>query len=244
MVVKDPDPPQSKSGQEPRFTAADIEKARQEEKDKLYSRLSKGDDRLQALEAELKQLREEREARAAAEEEKRQQAEQEAKAKAESEMSAKKLLEERSAEWEQRFEQIQKEREQERAALAKENEYNRLRAYIQEKAAAERDNIAPELIDLISGDTPDEVDASISMLKDKTAQILQSVQSAQETARSQMRGVAPTGYTSNGPTDGDGGYQQLSADDIKNMSMTEFAKYRTQLLGAAAKQGNNRGLFD
>lgn len=246
VTVQDPPKPpeQQPVGQDARFTTADLERVRQEEKDKLYSRLTKVDERSEALEAELKTLREERQAREA-EEAQRQQAEDDAaKQKAESEMSAKRLLEDRSSEWEKRFEQIEREREQERAALAKENEYNRLRAYVQEKAAAERANIAPELVDLIAGNTPEEVDASIEMLKDKTSQIFQSLQSAQEIARSQMRGVAATGYTGNGPTGADSGSRQLSAEDIKNMPMSEFAKYRSQLLGAASKQSNNRGLFD
>lgn len=239
---KQPDP--QPAGQDARFTAADLERVRQEEKDKLYSRLTTVDERSKALEAELTTLREERRARET-EEAQRQQAEADAaKQKAESEMSAKRLLEERSSEWENRFAQIEREREQERAALAKESEYNRLRAYIQERVGAERESIAPELVDLIAGNTPDEVDASIQMLKDKTSQIFQSVQSAQETARSQMRGVAATGYTGNGPVDSEGGSRQLSAEDIKNMPMSEFAKYRSQLLGAASKQSNNRGLFD
>ncbi|MEU3979645.1 hypothetical protein AB0F77_05955 [Streptomyces sp. NPDC026672] len=243
VTVQEPAKPQP-AGQEARFTAADLERVRQEEKDKLYSRLNKVDERSEALEAELKRLREEREAREAEEAERLKAEQDAAKAKSESEMSAKKLLEERSSEWEKRFAQIEKEREQERAALAKESEYNKLRAYIQERAGAERANIAPELVDLISGNTPEEVDASIQLLKDKTSQIFESVQSAQETTRSQMRGVAATGYTGNGPTDGEGGSRQLSAEDIKNMPMAEFAKYRSQLLGAAAKQSNNRGLFD
>ncbi|MFJ4739083.1 hypothetical protein [Streptomyces sp. NPDC088775] len=246
VTVQEPakEPSARSSSQDARFTAADLERVRQEEKDKLYGRLSKVDERSEALEAELKQLREERQAREAEQTQLKQAEEDAAKSKAESEMSAKRLLEERSSEWEKRFAEIQQEREQERATLAKESEYNKLRAYIQERAGAERANIAPELVDLISGNTPEEVDASIEVLKDKTSQIFQSVQSAQETARSQMRGVAPTGYTGNGPTDSESGSRQLSAEDIKNMSMPEFARYRSQLLGAAAKQGNNRGLFD
>lgn len=226
------------------FTAADIEKARQEEKDKLYSRLTKGDERLQTMEAELKALREEREAREKAEAERLAAEEQASKQKAEAEMSAKKLVEERSTEWEAKFEQLQREREQERAALAKEAEFNRLRAYIQERINSESNSIAPELRDLVTGNTPEEVDQSIEMLKAKTDQIFQSVQSAQQQARSQMRGVAATGYTANGPTDQDAGARQLSVEDIQNMPMSEFAKYRSQLLGAAANNSSNRGLFD
>lgn len=236
---------QQQPGQSGRtFTAADIEKARQEEKDKLYSRLSKGDERLQALEAELKALREEREAREKAEAERLAAEEQAAKEKAEAEMSARKLVEERSTEWERKFAELQAEREQERAALAKEAEYNALRAYIQERLGAERNSIAPELVDLVSGNTREEVDQSIEILKAKTDAIFQSVQSAQQQARSQMRGVSPTGFTGNGPMDGDAGARQLSVDDIKNMPMSEFAKYRSQLLGSAASNSSNRGLFD
>jgi predicted nucleic acid-binding Zn-ribbon protein len=240
-----PAPQQQQPAQGSRtFTAADIEKARQEEKDKLYGRMSKGDERLQALEAELKSLREEREARQREEAERQAAEEKAAKERAEAEMSAKKLLEQRSTEWEERFAEIQREREQERAALAKEAEFNALRAYIQERVNAERNTIAPELVDLVSGNSREEVDASIELLKAKTDQIAQSMQTAQQQARSQMRGVSPTGYTGNGPMDGDAGARQLSVDDIKNMPMSEFAKYRSQLLGSAASNNTDRGLFD
>ncbi|MFI7083889.1 hypothetical protein ACIBUR_09810 [Streptomyces anulatus] len=226
------------------FTQADVERARQEEKDKLYSRLQKGDERLQGLEAELARLREEREAREKAEAERQAAEEKAAKEQAEADMSARKLVDERSTEWERRFEELQQEREQERATLAKEAEFNRLRAYIQERINAESSSIAPELRDLVAGNTPEEVDQSIEMLKAKTDAIFTSLQSAQQAARSQMRGVASTGYTGNGPTDGDAGNRQLSVEDIKNMPMSEFAKYRNQLLGAAANNTSQRGLFD
>lgn len=226
------------------FTAAELEKARQEEKDKLYSRLTKGDERLQALEAELAAVREEREAREREEAERQAAAEEEARKRSEAEMSAKKLVEERSTEWERKFAELQAEREQERATLAKEAEFNALRAYIQERVNVERNAIAPELVDLVSGNSREEVDASIELLKSKTDAIFQSVSAAQQQARSQMRGVSTTGYTGNGPTDGDAGARQLSVEDIKNMPMSEFARYRSQLLGAAATNSSNRGLFD
>ncbi|MFH9731863.1 hypothetical protein [Streptomyces sp. NPDC017260] len=238
-------PPAEKQAEGGRtFTAADLEKVRQEEKDKLYSRLSKGDERLQSLEAELKAVREERESHERTEAERQAAEEQAAKEKAEADMSAKRLVEERSTEWEQKFERLQQEREQEKAAYAKEAEFNRLRAYIQERINSESDSIAPELRDLVTGNTPEEVDQSIEMLKSKTDQIFQSMQTAQQAARSQMRGVSSTGYTGNGPTDQDGGARQLSVEDIKNMPMSEFARYRSQLLGSAANNSSNRGLFD
>ncbi|MFE2539037.1 hypothetical protein [Actinacidiphila glaucinigra] len=243
VTVSDAKPPeQANPGRT--FTADDIARARQEEKDKLYSRLTKGDERLQSLEAELTTLREERQAREQAEAERAAAEEKAATEKAEAEMSARKLVEERSTQWEQRFEELQREREQERAALAKEAEFSRLRAYIQERLSAESGTIAPELRDLVAGNTPEEVDQSIEVLKAKTSALFESMTAAQQQARAQMRGVSATGYTNTGPADGDAGARQLSVDDIRNMPMSEFAKYRNQLLGAAANNSGNRGLFD
>lgn len=230
---------------EARFTAAQIEAARREEKDKLYGRLEADRTRVAAMETELATLRAEREERAAAEAAKAAEDGDAAKAKREGDMSAKKLLEERSQEWEERFAKIQEERTLERAALAKEAEFAELRAYVHEALATERAHIAPELVDLVRGDTREEIDASIATLKTKTEAILASVQAAQQTLRSQQRGVSTAGYTTAGPLDNESGSRQLTPADIKNMSMPEYAKYRTQLLGAASAKSNKaRGLFD
>jgi hypothetical protein len=230
-------PQAAAQNQEARFTAADLEKARSDEKDKLYGRLSKSDERLEAMAAELAQLRAEREERQRLEAEQTQAVADAEKAKRESEMSAKKLVEERSREWDDRFAQLQKERETERETLLKEAEFARMRAYVQERVGAERANIAPELIDLIGGNTPEEIDQSIELMKAKTTAILDGLRAAQEEAQQQVqipRGVSPTGLSATGPGQGDSGVRQLSAQDIKNMSMGEYMKYREQLLGAAA----------
>lgn len=225
-------------------SADQLEAARRQEGDALFKRLeTTGDAERQALLAELVTLRKEREDRAAEAAAQKAAAEEAAKTKRESDMSAKALLEQRTQEWETRFAQMQTERERERETLAKESEFNRLRAYAQERVGAERDNIAPELLDLVSGNSQEEIDASVEMMKAKTAQILQSVQQAQVAARSQMRGVSATGFTSQGPADNAGGELQLSVEDIKNMPMATYAKYREQLLGAASQAHRQRGLF-
>jgi colicin import membrane protein len=232
-----------------RFTTADLERVRQQEKDKLYSRLSKADERTAAVEAELKRFKDEaagRDAAAEAEKAREAQAAQErAKVEREAEMTARELLEARSKEWEGRFANLERERETERATLAKEAEFARLSAYVQERLAQEREakTIAPELADLVAGNTREEIDASIEMLKAKTEAIFQSVQQAQVAQRSQMRGTAPTGFTAQGPLDNESGSRQLTPDQIKNMPMNEYRKYRSQLLGAASEAGS-RGLFD
>ncbi|MFI9271886.1 hypothetical protein ACIGXM_14365 [Kitasatospora sp. NPDC052896] len=239
--------PPSPSAGEQRFTTADLERVRQEEKAKLYARITKADERAAAVEAELKQIRNDAATReTAAEADRARQAEEQAqrqKAEQEAELTARELLEARSKEWESRFETLQREREVERAALAKEAEFAQLAAYTQERLAQERSTIAPELVDLVNGNSREEIDASIATLKAKTEAILQSVQQAQVAQRSQMRGTAPTGFTAHGPLDSDGGARQYTPEQIKNMPMSEFKKYRSQLLGAASEAGN-RGLFD
>jgi hypothetical protein len=54
-----------------------------------------------------------------------------------------------------------------------------LHAYLVRRIAEEADTIAPELIDYIGGSTADEVEQSITMAKQKTANILEGVRQAQ-----------------------------------------------------------------
>ncbi|MCZ0981843.1 hypothetical protein O1L60_31015 [Streptomyces diastatochromogenes] len=105
--------------------------------------------------------------------------------------------------------------------------------------AAAADDIAPELVDLVQGNTEDELRQSVELMKQKSQAIVAQIQQTQVAARAQMRGTAPTGYGV-GPADTDAGYRQYSAGDIKNMPMSEYAKLRGQLLpaaGNAARQG-------
>ena len=94
---------------EQRFTADDIQKARQEEKDKVYSRLEQEATQRKALEdqvaALLKSQKEREDAEAAA----RAAAEEDTKRKAEAEMSAKDLLTQREQELNTRLAQTQSE---------------------------------------------------------------------------------------------------------------------------------------
>lgn len=244
VTVTEPLATQPPNSGDARFTAEQIEAARREEKDKLYKRITDRDERHAQMEAELAVLQKERAERLQEAEDAKKASEEAQRAKKESDMSAKALLEQKSQEWEARFSAMQTEREQEREALAKELQFNELRAYVQEKVNAERDSIAPELLDLVSGNSQEEVDASVALLKAKTSQILESVQQAQVQTRSQMRGVSTAGFTGNGPTDNDSGTRQLSAEDIRKMPMQEYAKYRNQLIGAASENVTKRGLFD
>lgn len=227
---------------EPRFTAEDIQRARQEEKDKLYGKISKIEEQNTTFLQEIEQQRAERERLQAEAAEKQRLAAEAAKAKAEEEMSAKDLLAQRDQEWSARFAQIEQEREQERLLFAKEQEFNALQSYIQRRVAEERDSIAPELLDLVSGNSPEQVEESLNTLKGKTQAILESVQQAAIQQRSQMRGVSPTGYATTGPMDSDPGHKTYSLTDLRDMPMSEYAKIRGQL-GVGQQAGNQRGLY-
>ncbi len=223
------------------FTEEEVARIRQEEKDKLYGRLSTAEDRFKTVEQQLAEMNAARQAEldaAKKADEARLEAERKA---AEEEMTAKQLIETREAEWNNRFAQLQAERDQERIVLQKEREYNELRAYIAQRAREETENIAPELLDLIDGSSREEVEARIGQLRVKSEQIAASVQQAQQAQRSQMRGVSTAGYAATGPLENEMGQRQLTEDEIRNMPMSEWAKIRGKLIGG--NQQTNQGLY-
>jgi hypothetical protein len=236
------EPPATQAPAEPRFSAEDIARARQEEKDKLYGKISKIEEQNHRFLAEIEEQRKAREAAQAVEEQRLKDVEAQARSLAEQDMSAKDLLAQKEQEWTSRFEQFEREREQERTLFAKEQEFNNLQTYIQKRVGEENENIAPELLDYVSGNTPDEVEHSIATAKAKTAAILESVQQAAIQQRASMRGVSPTGYSTTGPMDSDPGHKSYSLTDLRDMPMSEYAKIRGQLgVGQAAQ--NQRGLY-
>ena len=223
------------------YSADDLAKAREQEKAKLYPQMEKMKEEL----ATLKKAREEEAAkeaeRAAARAAK--DAEKAAKAKQkEEELSVKELLSKKEQEWQSQLEAERLERERAFAMLEKEREFQELNNYRQGRLEQERDNIVPELIDLISGNTKDEIEQSISMLKEKSASISSSVQQAMQTAKQQMAGTRITNPAA-GPLDNDSSQQSLTPDSIRDLSMAEYAKQRAKLLGTAASN-RGQGLFD
>lgn len=229
------------------FTKADVEaaveKARQQEKDKLYGKLTSFEQKLNDLAAAKNA---EEEAKAAAE----TQAALEAKRAAEAELSAKDLLAAREKEWqeqlaatqqtfEQKMAEFQQQQEQEKAFLEKEREFSALQAYTQKRLTDEQDNIAPELLDFVQGNTQEEIEASIATVKAKSEAIAAQVQERMRQVPA-PRGASVTGYAPVGPVELEGGTRTFSADDIKNMDMATYAKYRNQF---GTSRNNNGGLF-
>lgn len=243
ITIPDPSPATPPPPAEPQFTAEDIAKARKEEKDKLYKKMEAQEEALKQFQAEVEALRKAREAEEAEKDAKRQEREAAAKQKAEEEASAKELLKMKEQEWNARFEALQQEQAQKEALLAKEREFLRVQNYIQARVSEERDNIAPELLDFVGGNTEEEVENSLAIVKQKSAAILENIQQTLQQARAGMRGVSPTGYSTTGPMDTEPGTKSFTPEELKNMKMSDYAKYRDSLLGTSRTAQSNRGLY-
>lgn len=222
------------------FTAEDIERARREEKDKLYGEigtLKESMTALQAAEAERQEAARKEQERVA------QEAEQARLA----EMSALERVEEIQRQTDARFAEIEKERAAERALYEREQEFLRLQQYITETKAANTENIMPQLLDLIGGGTKEEVDASVVTLIDRTASILADITEAMPPAGGQGP-TAPRGTSVTappvGPSDNQQDQRTFSAEEIAAMPMSEYAKHRSGLLDGAGRRVREHGLYN
>jgi hypothetical protein len=223
------------------FTAEDISRARAQEKEKLYPQMEK-------MKEELAQLKAERDEQAAKEAERRaKRAEREADAakkkaqEEEQELGFKELLAKKEAELQAQLDAERAEREKAFALLEREREFQELSAYRQQRLEQERNNIIPELIDLIKGNSKDEIEQSISELTTKSAKIFESVAQASQQTRKDMVGARVTAPAS-GPLDNDSASNTYSSNDIANMSLADYAKNRAKLLGTASTN-RGQGLF-
>jgi hypothetical protein len=216
------------------FSQDDIVRAREQEKAKLYPQLEK-------LKDELNTLKKERDERAAEEERNRQATATEAQKKLEDDMDIRALLTKKEQEFQSQLEAERLERERAFALLDQERQFQELMQFRQQRLESERENIIPELIDLIEGETRDEVEQSIASLKDKSARILDSAAQAMSSARREMAGTRITSPAS-GPLDTDSDQRSYSPDAIRDMSLSDYAKHRAKLLGEASS-GRGKGLF-
>ena len=220
------------------FTADDLAKARAQEKAKLYPQMEKMAQELEAL----KKAQAEEAARKAEKAKLREQEKVEkAKQKEQEELSAKELLAKKEQEFQALLEQERLERENAFALLEKERKFQELMNYRLTRIEQERDNIVPQLIDLVSGNSEQEIEQSIETLKAKSAGIMQDVQQTVLSARQQMPGARVTAPAS-GPLDNDSEQPIGNPDSIRDMSMADYAKNRAKLLGNAASN-RGQGLF-
>ncbi len=213
------------------YTEVDLKRVREQEKSKLYPQID-------SLKEEINLLKKDREAQLAEAAAIAKEKEEAARKLAESEMDVRALLEKKEQEWTAQLEEIRQEGARKDALLERERQYAELTAYRNRRLAEEQDNIMPELVDLISGNSADEIENSITGLIERSSKILESAQQAMQSARRDMKGTS----TTLPPTmENNSGQQQFSAEQIAAMSVTEYAKHRDRLFPGANNQ--NKGLF-
>ena len=220
------------------YTDEDLAKVRSQEKDKLYPEI----ERLKEEVLSLKKDKEEKAARKAAEEaEKTASKAAKYKAKLEDDLDAKELLKIKEAEWQEQLARERQERETAFALLEREKEFANLQSYRQHLLDTERDNIIPQLVDFIQGNTQEELAQSVEQLKERSASILESAQAALQQQRRDMRGTSAT-LPPAGPLETNSEQRMPTAEEIAAMPMNEYAKYRNRILSPRA-QGRSSGLL-
>lgn len=229
------------------FSEDEVENIRKQEKDKMYKRLEEADTRVKSMEEQMNIIAQEREAA-------RQEAEARAAKEAElirqreiEELSAKELLLKKEdefnqrissveQEWQSRLAEIEHQRASQEALLEKERQLQALDHYRQSRLQQEQEAIIPELIDLVSGNNEEEIEQSISTLRQRSSAIIESIQQATAQQQGRLRG-APVTAPPVGPMETQTEYQTLTAEDIRNMPMEQYTKMRDRLLNARPQRG-------
>lgn len=247
------------------FTEDDVARIRQEEKDKVYGRLDAATQELTQLREQVGSLTAAEQRRAAELEQEKQRLEEEARRQEESELDARSLVERREQEWSQRLEQMnqtweqkwneaEQQRQQAEAIAQREREFGQLRDYTLAQVQAHENDIAPQLRGWITGNTQEEIDASVQRAIEATNEIARDVaesfgvQPGQQFATGGV--IAPPASPATPGTRATGGpgntdpatqFQQLTPEQIAQMPMDQYAKLRGRLnIGG---QASDRGLF-
>jgi cation transport regulator ChaC len=125
--------------------------------------------------------------------------------------------------------------------LERERQFADLQSYKQQIVEQERENIIPQLVGYIQGNSREEIQASVDALKEQSASIMQDALTASQNARKEMAGTRAT-LPASGPMDTNMDSRQFSAQDIAAMSVNEYGKYRDRLISESAR-GKTRGIL-
>ncbi len=222
----------------PGYTDEDIARARREEKDKLYPEI-------QTMRTQLAELQQQREAEAAEKQRLADEAEQARREREEAELSTKELLERRDQEWSQRFESLERQREQDRAVYEQERRLAELESYRTQRIEQEQEYLLPEIRRYITGNTPEEIDASIEAAKADSESIFQNmtqfVAPQQQVPFQQPRAASPTAPPV-GPLETQSHNQDITPEDIATMDMETYKRNRHILLPAAGRAYQRGGM--
>jgi hypothetical protein len=240
----------AEGGEAKTFTEDEVAAICRQEKDKLYKEIESEREKRKEMEGRVTELQKnveafntDRQAQLDAEKAAQDAAEAERKAREEADLSAKDLLAKREAEFEKRleesenkwaaqFEELNERASVQEATLEKERAFAVISEYKNAKITEHGDDIMPHLHRLVTGNTTEEIDASISSAIQLTSDIMEDMTQAAAIQRG-PRGVPATGASPTGPMENQSEQQHLTAEDLRNMSMEQYEQLRPQLLAQA-----------
>jgi DNA repair exonuclease SbcCD ATPase subunit len=224
------------------FTEADLERARQQEKDKLYERLERTTAQMNEFKSTVDSLMADKKARDDELTKQQQAAEAEAKRLRDEKLSVQELLERQQTDFQTQQEKLQADWDRKLATMEMENKYQALKAYIQRRINEEINatTIIPDLAEYITGDNEEQVEASIKKAQEKTAAIVNAAMGSNP-APSFPMGTSPTGAPFSPLDNLSPANRQLTREQIANMSMRDYAEYRRQ--AGMDRAGSGHGLF-
>lgn len=220
------------------FTEADLERAREQEKSKLYDRLERQQQQLDVFKSTVDDLKAEKDARLAETSAQRKAAEDAQRRAEEEKMSAQQLINAREAEFNKKLEEQRLEMDNKVALWQKEQRFLQLGAYATRRVAEEisEANVLPELAEYITGESEQDIEAAIAIAREKTDRI---VKGAQTLTAPVPPGVSPTGAP--GIMSLPQGPRELTPAEIAQMSMEQYKQYR--LSRGMDRRGNGQGMF-
>jgi hypothetical protein len=213
-----PPPPQERL-----FTAEEVEAFRQQEKDKLYGRLDE-------MGSQLKSVLEQREAEQAEKQRLADEAETARREKEESEMDLRALLEKRDQEWNERLAAIEQQSAAERAIFERERQLVELQEYSRARIEQEAEYVLPELRDMVTGNTPEEIDRSIEYLKQRSEVIAANFAAAAQQQQQPFRGGTMPSVPPVGPLEQLPSNQPITQEFLDSMDMDTYKRHRETLL--------------
>lgn len=150
-------------------------------------------------------------------------------------MDLRALLAKRDEEWNERLAAIEQQSAAERAIFDQERRLAELDAYRRDRIEQEQEYILPDLRDFVSGNTVEEIDASITVLKQRSEVIAANFAAAAAQQQQPFRGGAMPSVPPVGPLEQLPSYEQMSPEFIEAMDMDTYKRHRPQLLQAASQ---------
>lgn len=186
------------------------------------------------LGTQLQQIQQDRAAEIAERDRLAAEADEARRLREEGEMEVRDLLSKREKEWQEQLAERDRRYEADRAVFEQERRLNEAMAYRRDRIEQEAEFILPELRGYVTGNTPEEIDASIESLKIQSESIFNNIlaQAQPQPLRpAAMPSVPPVGPMEQLPS-----YETLSPQDIAGMDMDTYKRYREGLLRAASQQ--------